>query len=109
VSAFVGTAAAPMISELPFDLIVMGRTYPPIPPSPTLYRLLFFLPLFVVEISTFSLLTLSPLTRLSKDTLFSLAGVTHTHENGRSMSYVIANDNCLLHQQLQTRLSAIQF
>jgi hypothetical protein len=75
VSALVGTAAAPMIFELPFDLIVMGRTYPPIPPSPTLYRLLFFLPLFVVEISTFSLLTLSPLTKLSKYTLFSLAGV----------------------------------
>jgi hypothetical protein len=75
VSAFVGTAAAPMIFELPFDLIMMGRTYPPIPPSPTLYRLLFFLPLFVVEISTFSLLTLSPLTKLSKYTLFSLAGV----------------------------------
>jgi hypothetical protein len=74
-SAFVGTAAAPMIFELPFDLIVMGRTYPPIPPSPTLYRLLFFMPLFIVEISTFSLLTLSPLTKLSKYTLFSLASV----------------------------------
>lgn len=74
-SAFVGTAAAPMIFELPFDLIVMGRTYPPIPPAPTLFRLLFFLPLFLVEISTFSLLTLSPLTKLSKYTLFSLAGV----------------------------------
>jgi hypothetical protein len=74
-SAFVGTAAAPMIFELPFDLIVMFRTYPPIPPSPNLYRLLFFLPLFLVEISTFSLLTLSPLTKLSKYTLFSLAGM----------------------------------
>jgi len=74
-SAFVGTAAAPMIFELPFDLIVMGRTYPPIPPSPTLYRLLFFLPLFVVEVSTFSLLTLSPLTKPSKYTLFSLASM----------------------------------
>jgi len=75
VSAFVGAAAAPMIFELPFDLIVMGRTYPPIPPSPILYRLLFFLPLFVVEISTFSLLTLSPIMKLCKYTLFSLAGV----------------------------------
>jgi len=74
-SAFVGTAAAPMIFELPFDLIVMSRTYPPIPPYPTLFRLLFFLPLFLVEISTFSLLTLSPLTKLSKYTLFSLAGM----------------------------------
>jgi hypothetical protein len=74
-SAFVGTAAAPMIFELPFDLIVMGRTYPPLPPAPNLFRLLFFLPLFLVEISTFSLLTLSPLTKLSKYTLFSLAGM----------------------------------
>lgn len=74
-SAFVGTAAAPMIFELPFDLIVMGRTYPPVPPYPTLFRLLFFLPLFLVEISTISLLTLSPLTKLSKHTLFSLAGM----------------------------------
>jgi hypothetical protein len=74
-SAFVGTAAAPMIFELPFDLIVMGRTYPPVPSAPTLFRLLFFLPLFLVEISTFSLLTLSPLTNLSKYTMFSLAGM----------------------------------
>ena len=74
-SAFVGTAAAPMIFELPFDLIVMGRTYPPIPPAPNLFRLLFFLPLFLVEVSTFSLLTLSPLTKLSKYTMFSLAGM----------------------------------
>jgi len=74
-SAFVGAAAAPMIFELPFDLIVMFRTYPPIPPYPTLFRLLFFLPLFLVEISTFSLLTLSPLTKLSKYTMFSLAGM----------------------------------
>lgn len=74
-SAFVGTAAAPMVFELPFDLIVMGRTFPPVPPYPELYRLVFFLPLFLVEISTFSLLTLSPLTRISRFTLYSLAGV----------------------------------
>jgi len=74
-SAFVGTAAGPMIFELPFDLIVMARTYPPVPPAPTLFRLLFFLPLFLVEISTLSLLTLSPLTNLSKYTMFSLAGM----------------------------------
>jgi hypothetical protein len=30
-SAIVGTIAAPMIFELPFDLIVMWRTYPPTP------------------------------------------------------------------------------
>jgi hypothetical protein len=53
----------------------MSRTFPPIPPNPTLFRLLFFLPLFLVEVSTFSLLTLSPLMKLSKYTLFSLAGM----------------------------------
>jgi hypothetical protein len=72
-SALVGTAAAPMIFELPFDLIVMFRTYPPMPA--TLFTLLFFLPLFLLEISTFSLLTLSPLSRISKYTLFSLAAM----------------------------------
>jgi hypothetical protein len=74
-SAFIAAAVAAMIFELPFDLIVMSRTYPPVPPSPTLYRLLFFLPLFLVEISTFSFLALSPLTKLSKYTLFSAAAM----------------------------------
>jgi hypothetical protein len=73
-SAFVGAASAPMIFELPFDLIVLNRIYPPIPPAPIIFRLLFFLPLFLVELSTMSFLTFSPLTRLSKYTLFSLAG-----------------------------------
>jgi hypothetical protein len=73
-SAFVGAVSAPMIFELPFDLIVLNRIYPPIPPAPLLFRLLFFLPLFLVELSTMSFLTFSPLTRLSKYTLFSLAG-----------------------------------
>jgi hypothetical protein len=31
-SAAVGAMAAPMVFEFPFDLIVMARTYPPIPP-----------------------------------------------------------------------------
>jgi len=51
-SAIIGTAAAPMIFELPFDLIIMARTNPPIPSHPMLYRQLFFLPLFLVEFST---------------------------------------------------------
>jgi hypothetical protein len=72
-SAIVGTVAAPLIFELPFDLIVMGRTYPPTPA--TQYTLLFFLPLFLLEIASFSLLTLSPLTKLSKYTLFSLGAM----------------------------------
>jgi hypothetical protein len=73
-SAFVGAVSAPMIFELPFDLIVLNRIYPPIPPAPIIFRLLFFLPLFLVELSTMSFLTFSPLTRLSRYTLFSLAG-----------------------------------
>jgi hypothetical protein len=73
-SAFVGAASAPMIFELPFDLIVLNRIYPPIPPAPIIFRLLFFLPLFLVELSTMSFLAFSPLTRLSRYTLFSLAG-----------------------------------
>jgi hypothetical protein len=72
-SAIVGTIAAPMIFELPFDLIVMWRT--PHPAPELLFMLLFFLPLFLWEISSFALLTLSPLTRVSRYTLFSLAAV----------------------------------
>jgi hypothetical protein len=74
-SAFVRAASAPTIFELPFDLIVLNRIYPPIPPAPIIFRLLFFLPLFLVELSTTSFLTFSPLTRLSRYTLFSLAGL----------------------------------
>jgi hypothetical protein len=72
-SAIVGTIAAPMIFELPFDLIVMGRTYPPAPAIP--FTLLFFLPLFLVEISSFAMLTFSPFVKLSRATLFLLAGM----------------------------------
>jgi len=69
-SAFVGTVAAPMIFELPFDLIVIGRSNASI-----FLALLFFLPLFLVEVSTMSLLQLSPLTNVSKYTMFSLGGM----------------------------------
>jgi hypothetical protein len=64
-SAFIGTAAGWMFFELPFDLIVMGKTYPPIPPLPMLYRQLYFLPLFIVELSTISLLMLLPSMRIT--------------------------------------------
>ncbi len=73
VSAIVGTIAAPMIFELPFDIIVMWRTYPPAPG--VLYTLLFFLPLFIVEISSFAMLTLSPLVKFSRYTLVFLSGM----------------------------------
>ncbi len=72
-NAILGTLAAPWIFELPFDLIVVGKVYTPLPATP--FRGLYFLPLFLIEISTFSLLTLSPLVRLSRATLFSLAGM----------------------------------
>src|SRR5579863_7501001 len=72
-SAIVGTIAAPLIFELPFDLIVMWRTFPPTPT--VLFTLLFFLPLFLVEILSFALLTLSPIMKLSRYTLFLLAGM----------------------------------
>jgi hypothetical protein len=74
-SAFIGTAAAPMFFELPFDLIVMGKTYPPIPPLPMLYRGLFFLPLFMVDLSTISLLTLLPSMRITRNACYSLAAM----------------------------------
>jgi hypothetical protein len=72
-SAIVGSIAAPMIFELPFDLIVMWRTYPPTPAIP--FTLLYFLPLFLVEISSFAMLMLSPAMKLSRYTLFLLAGM----------------------------------
>jgi hypothetical protein len=72
-SAAIGAIAGPMIFELPFDLIVMARVYPPLPPDPALYRALFFVPLFLIELSTLALLTLTPLAKLSRPALFSFA------------------------------------
>ena len=74
-SAVIGTAAAPMIFELPFDLIVMARTNPPIPTHAMLYRQLFFLPLFLVEFSTLSLLTLLPSMRVTAYACYAVAGM----------------------------------
>jgi hypothetical protein len=73
VSAAVGAIAAPMVFEFPYDLIVMARTYPPIPPDPALYRVLFFAPLVLVELATLSFLTFAPMARLTKATFFSFA------------------------------------
>jgi len=74
-SAVIGTAAAPMIFELPFDLIVMARTSPPIPAHPMLYRQLFFLPLFLVELSTLSLLTVLPSMRVTAYACYAVAAM----------------------------------
>jgi hypothetical protein len=73
ISAAIAAMAAPMVFELPFDLIVMARTYPPIPPHPALYRVLFFAPLFLVEITTLALLRWSPMIRLSRATFYAFA------------------------------------
>jgi hypothetical protein len=72
-SAVVGTIAAPLIFELPFDLMVMGRVYYPTPHA--LWAVLYFFPLFLVEISTFAMLTFSPFMKVSRLTLFLLAGM----------------------------------
>ena len=64
-----------MIFEFPFDLIVMTRTNPPIPTHPMLYRQLFFLPLFLVEFSTVSLLTLLPSMRVTAYAAYAVAGM----------------------------------
>lgn len=74
-SAFVGMAAAPMLFEFPFDLIVMTRTNPPIPDHPMLYRALFFLPLFLVEFSTVSPLMLLPSMRVTAAAFYAVAGM----------------------------------
>jgi hypothetical protein len=74
-SAIIGTAAAPMIFELPFDLIVVLRTNPPIPTHPMLYRQLFFLPLFLAQFSTMSLLTLLPSMRVTAHASYAVAGM----------------------------------
>lgn len=72
-SALVGAIAGPMIFELPFDFIVLWRTYPPTPAA--LYTPLFFFPLFMVELLSFAMLLLSPCVRLTRYTLFALAGM----------------------------------
>lgn len=74
-SAVIGALAAPWIFEFPFDLIVMTRTYPAIPPDPALYRALFFAPLLLIAVITLALLTLSPAARLSQATLWCLAAM----------------------------------
>ena len=74
-SAIVGMMAAPMIFELPFDLVVMGRIYPTPPDPAIVYTLLYFLPLFLISLISFALLTVSPLLRLRRWTLICLAGM----------------------------------
>lgn len=72
-SGLIGAMAAPMIFEFPFDLIVMTRVYPSIPPDPSLYRVLFFAPLFLIEFLTLSLLSFVPTARLTRPAFFCFA------------------------------------
>ena len=72
-SAAVGTVAGLAFFELPFQLIVLARTYPPIPPDPAFYRALLNVPLFLVSLTTLLLLSLSPMVRLTRATFFVLA------------------------------------
>ncbi len=72
-SAVVGALAAPMFFEFPFDLIIMARIYPPVPPDPAMYRALFFAPLLVVEIATLSFLTVVPTVQLRRATFYCFA------------------------------------
>jgi hypothetical protein len=72
-SAFIGALAGWMIFEFPFDLIIAARVDPPIPPHPALYRTLFFAPLILTELSTVALLTLSPVVRVSKASIWCFA------------------------------------
>jgi hypothetical protein len=72
-SAVIGAAAGPWIFEVPFDLIIMPRTYPVIDPG--LYRVLLFGTLILAGITTLALLPLSPAMRLRRATLWCLAGM----------------------------------
>lgn len=72
-SGLIGAMVAPMIFEFPFDLIVMTRIYPPIPPDPSLHLVLFFAPLFLIEFLTLSLPSLVPTARLTRPTFLCFA------------------------------------
>lgn len=72
-SAIMGAIVGWMIFELPFDLIIMWRTYPPKPQ--TTLTLLFFIPLITLEITSYALMTLLPHVRLSRSTLLLLAAL----------------------------------
>jgi hypothetical protein len=72
-SAAIAAMAAAAIFELPFDLIIWTRIYPPVPPDPALYRAVVFAPLVLVELTTLSLLTMTAMVKPSRTTFFCLA------------------------------------
>lgn len=72
-SAVIGAAAAPMIFEIPFDLVIMPRTHPVVDPG--LYRVLLLGLLILVGLTTLALLSLSPAVRVRRATLWCLSGM----------------------------------
>jgi hypothetical protein len=89
--AVMAALAAPLIFELPFDLMVMARTTPPILPHPGLWRLLFFAPLFVVELCTIALLLAVPGVRITRWTLVALAALFLTFTVWSSIGFGFPN------------------
>jgi len=69
--AAIGALAAPMIFEFPFDFIVMTR----ITGLSAAHLVLFFVPLFLIEIITLTLLAASPMVRLRRSTFFCFASI----------------------------------
>jgi hypothetical protein len=74
-SAVIAALAAPWIFEVPFDVVIMSRTVPGLQPDPALYRALLFAPLLLIGVTTLALVTLSPVARLSRATLWCLAAM----------------------------------
>jgi hypothetical protein len=69
----IAAMGAPWIFEVPFDLIIMTRTNPAVPPDPALYRALFFAPLVLVGLSTLALLRVPGMVKLSRPACCCLA------------------------------------
>jgi hypothetical protein len=71
--AALAAALGAVIFELPFDLIVMARIYPALPPHPALYRAVFFIPLFAIELLTLALLSTVEGVRVTRLTVVSVS------------------------------------
>lgn len=69
--ALIGALAAPWLFEVPFDLIILPRTHPVIDPG--LFRLLLFVPLILTGVTTVILLSLVPVVRVRRVTLWCWA------------------------------------
>ena len=105
-SAIIAALAAPMVFELPFDVVVMARTYPPIAPDPTFYRALFFAPLLVIELTTLALLMCSPEVRVNRWTCFALAGMFGTFAIWASLGFGYPDSSSLIAANVVSKLLA---